>query len=45
MSGRQFSLDSRMDLVVQGIEPSKMKNGQPNAIEESEETWEGMKGR
>jgi hypothetical protein len=33
-----------MDLVVQGIEPSK--NGQPNVIEEnSEENWEGMKGR
>lgn len=35
-----------MDLVVQGIEPLNVKNGQPNAIEETEEnSWEGMKGR
>lgn len=44
MSGRQFSLDSRMDLVVQGIEPSK--DDGPVAIDEIEEsTMEGTKAR
>ncbi|CAO1398756.1 unnamed protein product [Diamesa serratosioi] len=37
MSGRQFSLDSRMDLVVQGIEPSK--DDGPVAIDEIEESF------
>lgn len=47
MSGRQFSLDSRMDLAIQGIEPSKMSNGdKQQAIEESDEQiWEGTKVR
>ena len=48
MSGRQFSLDSRMDLAIQGIEPCEVvKNGQAEqAIEESDEqNWEGMKNR
>jgi hypothetical protein len=48
MSGRQFSLDSRMDLAIQGIEPSEVKNGQieEQAIEESDEqNWEGTKVR
>ncbi|XP_021702105.1 histidine decarboxylase isoform X2 [Aedes aegypti] len=46
MSGKQFSLDSRMDLVVQGISPSEVKNGiESKAItEDSEEVWEGNKG-
>lgn len=43
MSGRQFSLDSRMDLVVQGIES---KDDGPVAIDEIEEsTMEGTKAR
>lgn len=38
MSGRQFSLDSRMDLAIQGIEPSKVNNGAQQAIiDESDE--------
>lgn len=48
MSGRQFSLDSRMDLAIQGIEPSKVNNGdeKEQAIEESDEqNWEGTKVR
>lgn len=48
MSGRQFSLDSRMDLAIQGIEPSKVNNGQQQqAIEETEDEqcWEGTKVR
>lgn len=48
MSGRQFSLDSRMDLAIQGIEPAKVSNGdkQQTAIEESDEQiWEGTKER
>lgn len=47
MSGRQFSLDSRMDLAIQGIEPSEVNNGQPEQpIEESDEhVWEGTKER
>jgi hypothetical protein len=51
MSGRQFSLDSRMDLAIQGIEPSEVvKNGhgqiEEQAIEESDEqNWEGTKVR
>lgn len=51
MSGRQFSLDSRMDLAIQGIEPSKVNNGSSNgpkqqAIEETDEQcWEGTKVR
>ncbi|XP_055589690.1 histidine decarboxylase-like [Uranotaenia lowii] len=42
MSGKQFSLDSRMDLVVQGISPSEVKNGiESKAItEDCEEAWE-----
>ncbi|XP_062547512.1 histidine decarboxylase isoform X1 [Armigeres subalbatus] len=42
MSGKQFSLDSRMDLVVQGISPSEVKNGiESKAItEDCEEVWE-----
>jgi hypothetical protein len=48
MSGRQFSLDSRMDLAIQGIEPSKTKNGDDNKqqpIEEADELFEGTKPR
>jgi hypothetical protein len=48
MSGRQFSLDSRMDLAIQGIEPVDIKNGQieEQSIEESDEQiWEGTKVR
>lgn len=47
MSGRQFSLDSRMDLAIQGIEPGKVNNGQTEqAIEESDEpNVEGTKVR
>lgn len=47
MSGKQFSLDSRMDLVVHGISPNEVKNGiQSKAItEDCEEVWEGTKGR
>ncbi|KAL9707099.1 hypothetical protein quinque_010617 [Culex quinquefasciatus] len=42
MSGKQFSLDSRMDLVVQGISPGEVKNGiESKAItEDCEEVWE-----
>ncbi|XP_065072637.1 histidine decarboxylase [Ochlerotatus camptorhynchus] len=42
MSGKQFSLDSRMDLVVQGISPNEVKNGiESKAItEDCEEVWE-----
>lgn len=48
MSGRQFSLDSRMDLAIQGVEPSKVNNGEAQqAIDESDEQncQEGMKAR
>lgn len=47
MSGRQFSLDSRMDLAIQGIEPVKVNNGQTEqAIEETDEqNSEGTKVR
>lgn len=47
MSGRQFSLDSRMDLAIQGIEPSKQKNGEEKQqpIEEADELFEGTKPR
>lgn len=47
MSGKQFSLDSRMDLVVQGIEPHNVKNGIESRpiTEDCEEIWEGTKGR
>lgn len=47
MSGRQFSLDSRMDLAIQGIEPSKNPNGEvQQPIEETDEqNWEGTKVR
>jgi hypothetical protein len=36
-----------MDLVVQGIDPSKVKNGlEEKAItEDCEDSWEGTKGR
>lgn len=46
MSGRQFSLDSRMDLAIQGIEP-QVNNGQTEqAIEETDEqNGEGTKVR
>lgn len=46
MSGRQFSLDSRMDLAIQGIEPS-VNNGQAEqAIDETDEqVSEGTKVR
>ncbi|KFB44891.1 aromatic amino acid decarboxylase [Anopheles sinensis] len=42
MSGKQFSLDSRMDLVVHGISPGEVKNGiESKAItEDLEEVWE-----
>ena len=48
MSGRQFSLDSRMDLAIQGIEPSNATNGETQqAIEETDEqnNSEGTKAR
>lgn len=48
MSGRQFSLDSRMDLAIQGIDPTKAPNGETTqqAIEETDEqNWEGTKVR
>lgn len=47
MSGRQFSLDSRMDLAIQGIEPSEIKNGdKQQAIQETDEqNLEGTKVR
>lgn len=49
MSGRQFSLDSRMDLAIQGIEPNKVNETETQtqqAIEESDEQiWEGTKVR
>jgi hypothetical protein len=48
MSGRQFSLDSRMDLAIQGIEPQpKVSETQTEqAIEETDEAnWEGTKVR
>lgn len=48
MSGKQFSLDSRMDLAIQGIEPtSKVNNGAQQAIDESDEQscQEGTKAR
>lgn len=47
MSGRQFSLDSRMDLAIQGIEPTEVKNGQiEEQVEETDEqNWEGTKVR
>lgn len=47
MSGRQFSLDSRMDLAIQGIEPIKVNNGAEQAIDESDENicQEGTKAR
>uniref|UniRef100_A0A182RHD3 Histidine decarboxylase n=1 Tax=Anopheles funestus TaxID=62324 RepID=A0A182RHD3_ANOFN len=42
MSGKQFSLDSRMDLVVHGIGPGEVRNGiESKAINEDlEEVWE-----
>jgi hypothetical protein len=48
MSGRQFSLDSRMDLAIQGIEvPNKVNNGTQQAIQEGDEQSypEGTKAR
>lgn len=48
MSGKQFSLDSRMDLAIQGIEAtSKVNNGAQQAIDESDEQscQEGTKAR
>lgn len=51
--GKQFSLDSRMDLVVHGINASanhtgtSAKNDERNRAitEDGEEAWEGTKGR
>lgn len=49
MSGKQFSLDSRMDLAIQGIEAttSQVNNGAQQAIDESDEQicQEGTKAR
>lgn len=47
MSGRQFSLDSRMDLAIQGIDPSSASNGETQQpIEETDEqNSEGTKIR
>lgn len=46
MSGRQFSLDSRMDLALQGIEPTKQKEEKEQPIdEEKDEMFEGTKAR
>ena len=45
MSGRQFSLDSRMDLAIQGIEPSKVNNGEQPIEESDENNVEGTKVR
>lgn len=44
MSGRQFSLDSRMDLAIQDIEPSKSNGQTEQPIEETDEQ-EGTKVR
>ncbi|XP_050089066.1 histidine decarboxylase isoform X3 [Anopheles aquasalis] len=46
MSGKQFSLDSRMDLVVQGITPNEARRClESKAIDEDlEEVGEGTKG-
>ncbi|XP_037903093.1 histidine decarboxylase isoform X2 [Hermetia illucens] len=47
MSGKQFSLDSRMDLVVHHCLDSHPKNGEKKAAairEDSEDLWEGTKG-
>lgn len=45
MSGKQFSLDSRMDLVFQGIETGTSNNSidEKNRpiSEDGEEVWEG----
>lgn len=45
MSGKQFSLDSRMDLVFQGIETGPINNSieEKNRpiSEDGEEVWEG----
>lgn len=45
-SGKQFSLDSRMDLVFHGMDARKRSEDGSQAItEDGEETWEGTKGR
>lgn len=45
MSGRQFSLDSRIDLAL-CTEPSQSSNCTKQAIEETDEqNWEGTKVR
>lgn len=51
--GKQFSLDSRMDLVFHGIgtgvrtptESAKLDDKNRAITEDSEESWEGTKGR
>lgn len=44
--GKQFSLDSRMDLVFHGLEGGQESGDKNHAItEDGEETWEGTKGR
>lgn len=55
MSGKQFSLDSRMDLVFHGMDAggnnrkdncTVLDGDKPRAItEDGEESWEGTKGR
>lgn len=46
-TGKQFSLDSRMDLVFHGLEGGRSEPGNKNhaITEDGEESWEGTKGR
>lgn len=46
-TGKQFSLDSRMDLVFHGLEGGRSEPGDKNhaITEDGEESWEGTKGR
>lgn len=45
--GKQFSLDSRMDLVFHGLDGGQSESGDKNhaITEDGEESWEGTKGR
>lgn len=44
--GKQFSLDSRMDLVFHGLDGGRESGNENHAItEDGEESWEGTKGR
>ncbi|XP_031616501.1 histidine decarboxylase isoform X2 [Contarinia nasturtii] len=44
MSGKQFSLDSRMDLVFHGLDGRDSGSKNHAITEDGEETWEGTKG-